>query len=234
MAALCAHSSYLALVSIQPRAQLYLDPLRAPQRLTENPILRTSTYPNAWDPILCPFFAPTPSRFEEHLRALLKQKRRVEANVFLRRLEHYDRNPPHLAASLLGGGASHKAVIPAWYQRLSAPEATGGSSSIGGGGGGTDGDDGDGVEEVVDLTEKEVEVVECLDNEPLDCVMTRIVKQEPGLEEEEDGRGSGAGAGRGEALAAGGGAAADRLGSFNGATGAGSSTAGPRVKMEVG
>ena len=185
-------------------------------------------------------------RFEEHLLLLLKQKRRVEANVFLRRLEHYDRNPPHLAASLLGGGAAHKAIIPAWYQQLSAPPASAGSSSAAGGGGGgsggggrVDGDDGDGIEEVVDLTEKEVEVVECYDNEPLDCVMMRIVKQEPGWEEEkEGGRGEG-GNGRGEGAAAAGAiaataAAATAAVGAGGATGSSSTAAAPRVKMEVG
>lgn len=106
----------------------------------------------------------------------------------------------------------------------------------------------DGIKEVVDLTEKEVEVVECYDNNPLDCVMMRIVKQEPGLEEEEAEEG-----GREEAAAAGGsgtggeetatGATAGCLGSSGvaaagagagAAAATGSSATTPRVKMEVG
>ncbi|CAN0274099.1 unnamed protein product, partial [Ectocarpus sp. 8 AP-2014] len=110
-------------------------------------------------------------RFEEHLLLLLKQRRRREANVFLRRLAHYDRNPPHLAASLLAGRRGHAACIPAWYQQLSTAARAAHEGSDGGC---------DTIEEMVDLTEKRAEVVECYDNEPLDCVMMRIVKQEPG------------------------------------------------------
>lgn len=100
-----------------------------------------------------------------------------------------------------------------------------------------DGGNDDGVEEVVDLTQKEVEVVECYDNEPLDCVMMRVVKQEPGLEEGQEERGEGT------VAAAAAGAVGDRAGSSGVATaaaagavvaGAGSSTTPARVKMEVG
>ncbi|CAN0419240.1 unnamed protein product, partial [Hapterophycus canaliculatus] len=128
-------------------------------------------------------------RFEEHLLLLLEQSRRVEATIFLRRLVHYDRNPPHLAASLLGGGGGgggggpggrgRVACIPAWYQEISSASGArpGSGSSLRSAGGG---EDDEGIEEVVDLTEKEAEVVECLDNDPVDCVMTRIIKKEPG------------------------------------------------------
>lgn len=91
--------------------------------------------------------------------------------MFLRRLAHYDRNPPHLAASLLAGRRGHAECIPAWYQELSTVARPAHEGSDGGC---------DTIEEMVDLTEKRAEVVECYDNEPVDCVMMRIVKQEPG------------------------------------------------------
>lgn len=115
-----------------------------------------------------------PLRFEEYLNLLLREKRRVEATVLLRRLAHFDRNPPHLAAAASGRGRA--ACVPAWYQELAVTR----QSATGTGGGE--------IEEVLDLTAKEVEVVECYDNEPLDCVMMTVVKQEPGLEEEEEGK----------------------------------------------
>lgn len=183
--------------------------------------------------------------FEDHLLLLLKEKRRVEATVFLRRLAHYDRNPPHLAASLLGGeGGGGKrarvACIPAWYQQISySPAQSGGSSSSGSPGGsgaaGSSGyeEDDAGIEEVVDLTEKEAEVVECLDNEPVECVMTRVVKKEPGVEdasEAESGENAGAdddqGSSSSSALAGAAGADADSGGGPASDTG--------KVKMEVG
>lgn len=101
----------------------------------------------------------------------------MEANVLLRRLAHYDRNPPHLAAS--NSRQSTKACVPAWYQALAL---------------GPQEDGADDIEEVFDLTAREIEVVECYDNQPLECVMMRVVKQEPGLggeREEKVGGGGG-------------------------------------------
>ncbi|CAM9171102.1 unnamed protein product, partial [Ascophyllum nodosum] len=51
------------------------------------------------------------------------------------------------------------ASVPLWYQEV---------AGVGGG-----------VVELVELTLDEAEVVECLDNEPLDCVMMDVVKKEP-------------------------------------------------------
>lgn len=86
----------------------------------------------------------------------------------------------------------------------------------------------------MDLTEKEVEVVECYDNEPLECVMMRVVKKEPGLEEDEEEEKEkvrAEGAGRemvsGTSADCGGTAVAAAV-----ATGS-SSTTSPRVKMEA-
>lgn len=179
-------------------------------------------------------------RFEEHLLLLLKQKRRVEATVLLRRLAHYDRNPPHLAASLLGRGGrgrGHVACIPAWYQELSAAAPLSSHASGGDGGDGS-GVDLDGIEEVVDLAEDEADVVECYDDEPLDCLMMRVVKQEPGLEEEVAAAEAQAGLGNGVSRIGGTGTGVGMIGDHQRSSDAAAastmvSTA-TRVKMEVG
>lgn len=45
-----------------------------------------------------------------------------------------------------------------------------------------------------DLTAEDAKIIDC-EKEPLDCVMLRIVKKEPGLEEQASGAGRGAGDG---------------------------------------
>lgn len=183
-------------------------------------------------------FVLLPERFEEHLLLLLKQKRRIEATILLKRLAHYDRNPPHLAASLHGGGGQrrgHAACIPAWYQELSAAAPLSSIASGGGGGGGSEADCDGGIEEVVDLAEDEADVVECYDNEPVDCVMMRVVKQEPVLDEEEKAAEARTGNEVARVWQTGAGMVGDHR-RFSEAAGAGASAAvhmAPRVKMEV-
>lgn len=46
------------------------------------------------------------------MKELLDEGKRVEANVFLRKLRHYDQMPPQLMAAA-GKGLP---CIPAWYQ----------------------------------------------------------------------------------------------------------------------